>query len=64
MKLLALFFYFSFGNFIDKKESAQFLAPRSQCGDACSKDKHRVSLTLLSRQEMILKNFISCKNEV
>ena len=44
MKLLTFLFYFSYGNFIDKKESAQFLAQRSKCGDNCAKNKDIVSL--------------------
>ena len=43
MKILSLLFLFSHGNFIDKKQSSQFLSQRSKCGDACAKDKSQVS---------------------
>ena len=43
MKILSLLFLFSHGNFIDKKQSSQFLSQRSKCGDACAKDKGKVS---------------------
>merc|ERR1712227_1084180 len=39
MKTLSLLFIFSYGNFIGKKESSQFLGQRSKCGDNCAKEK-------------------------
>merc|ERR1712227_979577 len=41
MKLLPLFFCFSYENFISKQESNQFLATRSKCGDDCAKNKDK-----------------------
>merc|ERR1712227_610648 len=39
MKTLSLLFIFSYGNFIGKKESSQFLGQKSKCGDNCAKEK-------------------------
>merc|ERR1719284_676469 len=39
MKLTFLFYSLSFGEFLNKKESSQFLTNRSACGDRCAKNK-------------------------
>merc|ERR1711973_456142 len=41
MKLFFVFFTFAYANFLEKKDSSQFLGQRSKCGDQCNKDKNK-----------------------
>merc|ERR1712136_184448 len=39
MKLISIFFFLSYGEFLNKRQSSEFLTNRSKCGDSCAKKK-------------------------